>query len=434
MSDEFQKKVDKKPIANFVQSKKNRSILFLSLSVFVILVLNATLPVIEGNSHYTVEALEYTYGEYLQMKEQDERFTLTWGSKRDIKDYQEQYVIDNEMDPSEIKLVDIPPSFPVTVNTKFFFQYVFWYVSTAVSLGSSIILFYSLFNYLIIEARDKEQRYRDLVTEIEKMRDGMLDPVTFEPWMDYVFNYRRKIEQHKANVKYALDMLEQRTNYKVRYRLKPYFLEQDPVVRQTLLDDLGKLTKKERRYFDKRTQLLSLLDPVYIDNYINNGRVKHFKYIHPMFIYNGVNNLGKTIDSYSLIQSDAERMSHDAGRKVTLSLTTTVLFAVLFTVTAVASVGQSPLWIFINIASKVAPLMIQVPMAFKYSDDFMDNHVIKNLIERRSIGLLYLADMKKHIPIEDPVLVCERKLRDEQERNRRESMRAGNVKVVNNDA
>ena len=423
-----QQPVDKPKLKEYVTNKRNKSIFFLSVSIFIILMMNAVMPMIEGNSHFTVEAVEMSYQEYQTLHASDSRYSLTWASEKAIEEWREAYVEDMGLPKSDIPTVTLPPTFPVRVNTKFFYQYTFWYVSTITSLGSAVVLFYSLFNYLIIDSKDKYKKFLDLNIEVEKMRDKSLDPVTFEPWMDHVFNFRRKIEQHKANVKFALDVLERRTSYKVKYVFKKYYAEKDPA----LLPE--KLTKKELKYFDKKNKLLSLLDEEYINQYVVNGSVKNFRYIHPMFIYNGVNTVGKTIDSYSLIRSDSERLSKDAGKKITMSLTTTVVFAVLFTVTAVASIGQSPFWIFMNVVSKIAPLLIQIPMAYKYSDDFMDNHLIKNLLNRRSIGLLYLADLHNNVSLEDPLLRFERRKLEEQEIKRLEEMKEGKLKVVKSDA
>ncbi len=235
------------------------------------------------------------------------------------------------------------------------------------------------------------------------MSNDSLDPVTFEPWMDNVFNYRRKVKQHIGNIKYRIDKLEHKTKYKHKHRLKRYFLATTPEVMQAQLLKLGELSKKEKKYFNKREHLTTLLEDAYIKTYVANGRVKYFRYIHPMFVYNGVNILGRTVDSYSMINSDSKKIMNDAGAKIIFSLSITLIFSTLFTVTAISSVGQSPLWIFINIMAKLAPLLIQIPLAFDYNNSFMEKHLIKNLIERKSIGLQYMADMREKVSVE-PVL------------------------------
>jgi hypothetical protein len=233
------------------------------------------------------------------------------------------------------------------------------------------------------------------------MTEKHLDPVTFQPWLHDVFNYHRKIQQHKTNVKYDIDLLEQKTNYEDRKKVKPYFeslrRKEDA---KDILKSLGKLNRREKNYLKKKERLLQLLDESYIQEYVVDGRVKHFKYISPMFVYNGSDNEGLSVDSYSLISSNERRIVKDAGAKVLWALINTFLFAILITVTAVSSYQQDPFWIVINAMSKIAPLLLQVPLAIDYSNVFMDNQLVNNLISRRSIGLLYLADNKKEIPKE----------------------------------
>jgi hypothetical protein len=156
----------------------------------------------------------------------------------------------------------------------------------------------------------------------------------------------------------------------------------------------------EYSYAHKRERFLQLLEDNYIKEYVIDGKVKHFKYISPMFVYNGSDNQGVSIDSYSLISSNERRVTKDAGSKVLFTVVNTFLFAILITVTAVSSYQQDPFWIVINATSKIAPLLLQVPLAIDYSNVFMDNQLVNNLISRRSIGLLYLADVKKEIPKE----------------------------------
>jgi len=383
-----------------VTNKKSRSIIFLLLSLLVVLGINGVLPVIEGQAQYTVGAIDTTYGEYLTMKSENVNYRITWYSQQNINLYVAQYVIANPgTNPFQ---VEVPLDFQVQVYTKFFFEYPFWYVSTTISIGSAIILFYSLFNYLVVLQKDKYKRYVDLSNQVEDMTEKHLDPVTFEPWIHDVFNYHRKIQQHKINVKYNIDLLEQKTTYEIRKKLKPYFetLRNKPEDAHTVLKSIGRLSWKERGYIKKKERLLQLLDDSYIKEYVVDGHVKHFKYISPMFVYNGSDNTGLSVDSYSLISSNEKRIAKDAGTKIVWTLTNTLLFAVLITVTAVSSYQQEPFWIVVNALSKIAPLILQIPLAIDYSNTFMDTQLINNLISRRAIGLLYLADLKKDIPKE----------------------------------
>jgi hypothetical protein len=381
-----------------VTNKKSRSVIFLLLSLLIVLGINGVLPVIEGQAQYTVSAIDRTYGEYEIMKAENVNYRLTWFSQQNITLYITTYVINNPgTNPFE---VEIPDNFKVQVYTQFFFEYPFWYVSTTISIGSAIILFYSLFNYLIVLAKDKYKRYVDLSEQVEEMTEKHLDPVTFEPWIHDVFNYHRKIQQHKTNVKYSIDKLEQKTTYEIRKKLKPYFetLRNKPEDAALLLKTIGKLSWKERGYIKNKERLLQLLDDSYIKEYVVDGHVKHFKYISPMFVYNGSDNSGLSVDSYSLINSNEKRIAKDAGSRFLWALINTFLFAILFTVTAVSSYQQDPFWIVVNAISKIAPLVLQIPLAIDYSNVFMDTQLINNLISRRAIGLLYLADVKKEIP------------------------------------
>lgn len=386
-----------------VVTKRTRSMVFLIISVMFILGINSLLPLIEGRTHYTVEAVETTYSGFIVMHDEDQRINLTYGSKKDIRAYQEKYMEDNPDEYETYKLVPVPSTFPVEVYTKFFYEYPFWYISTATSLASAIVLFYSLFNYLLIVQKDKDEHYVKLLKDMNKATDGQLHPSTFEPWMDYIFNHSRKVSQHRANIRFLIDKLERKTHYTCKQKLKLYFSAKTKEEKDAALLEV-KLNKRDLKYKRKKERLLSLLDEEYIRNFVSHGRVKYFKYIHAAFVYSGVNVVGRTQDSYSLVLSDGEQVTKDASKKVTMSLTITVLFAVVFTVTAVGSVGQDPLTIALNIVSKLAPLMIQIPMSIDYTNKFMENHLIKNLLTRRSITLLYLEDMKKKIPLVDPTL------------------------------
>jgi len=391
-----------------ITNKRTRSVIFLALSGVLILGLNSMLPIIEGDAHYTAGTVETTYGEFQTARASDEHIRLTWASKQNILIYKAQYIRAHpELTEDEWMLVTVPDTFEVRMYTKFFYEHPFWYISTVTSLGSALILFYSIFNYLITIMREKYKKYVELDNKMTDAVDKCLDPVTFEPWMENNFNTRRKIQQHKANVKYKIDKLERHTPYKVKRKLKPYFDEvrQFSGVRREdaalitynpkdILKDLGPLKFRERYYLSKKEKLLSLLDDTYIKEYVVRGRVKYFRHIYPMFVYNGENGIGKTIDSYSLIKTDAKRISSDASNKIIISLVVTFLFAVLTTVTVVASIEQQPLWIIINAISKLAPLVIQVPLAIDYSNDFMNKQLIGNLISRHSILLLYLAETK----------------------------------------
>jgi hypothetical protein len=204
-----------------ITNKKSRSVIFLLISLLIVLGINGVLPVIEGQAQYTVGAIDTTYTEYLAMKDENSNYRITWYSQQAIALYKSTYVLENP--GTNFFEVQVPENFEVQVYTKFFFEYPFWYISTIISLGSAVILFYSLFNYLVTLSKERYKRYVDMSNQVEEMTEKHLDPVTFEPWIHDVFNKHRKIQQHKTNVKFAIDLLEQKTTYEVRKKLKPYF-------------------------------------------------------------------------------------------------------------------------------------------------------------------------------------------------------------------
>lgn len=246
---------------------------------------------------------------------------------------------------------------------------------------SAVLLFYALFNYLIVRAKERYERYVDLSKQIQVIVETLLNPDVFEPWMDHTFNKRRKIQQHTANVKVKLDRLERRTPYKI----KQFF-------RDTPGFKLKNLTFRQRRYYLKRERLKSMLNDDYINDYVINGRVKHFVYVHPMFIYNGINGSGYAVDSYSNLKSDAKRISKDALQKILLSLVLAITFAALLTFTISGATGQGVLWIIISIIVKITPLLLQVPLAIDYSNSFMEEQLMNNLIARRAISYQFLGE------------------------------------------
>jgi hypothetical protein len=386
-------------------NKRKRSGFFLVLSFVVILLLNGFLPIIEGSAHYTVEPVNMTYGEYLELKADDIRYRLTWTSELSILTYIERYIRTHPTIPEEEQLlVRAPDNFPVQVYTKFFFQHPFWYIATATSLSSAILLFYSAFNYLLERRKEKDVKFIDLQAKVDKLVDEDVDPNTFEPWMDEIFNKRRKILQHQSNVKADIERLEKKTDYRIKRRLKDYFERAETCRREPtennkemctkVFSDLGSLSKQELKYLNKKEKLIELLDPHYIEQYVVDGKVKYYKKIHHSFVYNGENLSGYTSDPYSLIKTDGERIGSDAGWKILLTLGVTVMFAVLFTVTAIASIGKEPFWIVVNVIAKLIPLLIQIPLAIDYTNSFIKSQVIGNLMNRRNIALLYLGREK----------------------------------------
>ena len=363
-----------KTLTNVVTNKHTRSLIFLILTIIVIFAINALLPTIEGKSHYTADPITVTYQEYQEMKDKDSNYNLTWSSEESVKEFIQTHTVDG------VLTTPVPNSMQVDVYTKFFFQHTFWYITTITKIISSILLFFSVFNYVLTIHKDKYKRYLDLYDEMTLLSNNSLDPSTFEPWMENNFNHDRKIKQHLDNVKYELSLLEQRTSYKIRMIAK-----KDPT------------DPRCRSYLHKKEDLQAMLDETYINEVVVHRRVRNFKYIHPSFVTCGVNKIGRTTDSYSLIQSDTSRLSRDMFVKALVSTALTVMFAVLLTVTIVTAADKPWYWVIIDILTTIAPLLIQIPMAYNYCNTYMEEHLITNLLNRRTIAFLYLADMKKGV-------------------------------------
>lgn len=384
-----------------ITNKRSRSVIFVIISFIFILAINSLLPVIEGEAHYTADAVKMSYQEYRTRAAEDKHIRLTWSSEQSVDRFVKDYINTNPDLTTEEKmpmtiLATHGAALEVHVYTKFFFQSTFWYISTLIAMVSSTVMFYSLFNYLLTIAKERRKTYVDLLEELATMRDNHLDPITFEPWMIDVFNYERKIKQHKANVKYEIDKLERKVDHRVRKNLQPFFTAYG-TENEFPLASMENLTKKELKYANKKLKLLSLLDDDYIKEYVVDGKVKYFKYIHPMFVYNGQNLIGRSVDTYSNIQSDSHRIGKDAAVRIMSIVMMTLIFTTALTVTVISATNQSPFWIVVNVITRIAPLLLQIPLAMNYSNNFMDTQLITNLINRRSIGYLYLAS-NKHTP------------------------------------
>ena len=366
--------VDKaiRKVTDVVVDKHKRSVLFLIITVVVIFLINGLLPTIEGKAHYTADPINVSYKEYVEMKSEDNNYNLTWKSEQELLEYKKEHKVDG------IYNVPIPDEFEVSVYTKFFFQHTFWYITTLTRTVSAILLYYSMFNFLLTKHKDNYKRYVDLNSEMVRLSNNDLDPSTFEPWMIDVFNHDRKVSQHIINTKYKLNQLEQRTSYKIRALAKV-----DPE------------HPKCMHYIHKREDLQAQLEPKYIEDVVVHKSVKYFKYIHPTFVTCGVNRLGRTTDSYSLIQSDSTRLGKDVLSKTIISTLLTVMFATLLTITVVTAADKPWYWVVIDVLTTIAPLLLQIPLAYDYCNQYMEEHLITNLLIRKTIALRYLADMQK---------------------------------------
>ena len=400
----------KKSLTNMVSivtSKRSRSFIFLIVTFVLILFVNGLLPTISGQAHYTADTIEVTYDQYKQMKQQNKLYDLTYSSKLSIVVYKELYIIKNpDLSPEELVLIEPPDDLKVSIYTKFFFESPWWYFDAGLALVSAIFLFYAVFNFLIVRAKDTRLEHVDGENALKQLNEKYLDPDTFEPWMERDFNRERKIKQHIRNMKYELKKLETKTPYIVRRRFKNYVsLEQAESPNNLLPVVYNKLTKQERRYIDKKDEILSKLEEAYIKESVVDTTVPHFKEIKPGFVYSGINYDGVGQDEYSTIRTDQQRIRSSMFSKVLVSLATTLSFASIITVVSVNVNSQAPLWVLITIVMRIVPLFLQIYFAIDYNNWFMENQLLPNLKFRQNIAYLYLAEMKRRGTLVEPVVI-----------------------------
>lgn len=394
-------------IVSVITNKRSRSLLFLILTAILIITANGLLPLISGQAHYTAEIKEVTYNEYQHLKENNQLYDLTYGAEAKIRLYKAAYKINYpDITPEEEALLEPPLDMKLNIYTKFFFQSPWWYIDTLISVVSAVFLFYALFNYFITRDKDTKEDHINGERTIKQLNESYLDPDTFEPWIEEKFNRERKIKQHIANIKYKIKRLETKTDFKIRRRFKDYFNNQVEVPMDNLLPvRYTKTSKKERKYLEKKEDLLLKLDEKYINEYVVDSNVKHFKSIRPGFVYSGVNIEGVTQDEYSTIKSDTQKIKGSLISKILLSLSVTVTFASLLTIVAINAAEQDPLWVVITIIMKIVPLTLQVYFAINYTNEFMYSHLLPNLKFRENIAMRYLAEMKREGKMDRPIVI-----------------------------
>lgn len=385
-------------VAHVLSSKRSRSLVFLVITVFLILLLNGLLPLIEGQAHYTVSVEEVTYGEYLEMKSEDSNYDLTYASKERINAYV-KWVIesDPDMSPEESIAVEPPDYFKVKIYTQFFFQSEWWWTDAVISMVSAVFLFYAWFYFMITRAKDTVLDFVNGENRLRRLNKQYLDPATFEPWMEHDFNKPRKRAQHIRNVKLSLKLLENKTDFQTRKRFKKYFEKNEPEEGSTLLPAVydGPLSKEDLKYISRKEELLTQLTPEYIEEYVLDTDVKHHKDIQPSFVYSGVNIIGVTADEYSNVRSDGQVVRSQLLARALMGVSVSISFASLLTMLAMDVVEQNVFWIVIHIIAKFLPLGIQIYFATDYTNWFMDKQLIPVLKLRENIGFRYLSDMKR---------------------------------------
>lgn len=394
-------------ITSVITNKRTRSLLFLITTFALILFANGLLPLISGQAHYTADPLEVTYSEYLDMKAGNKLVDLTYSAQASITAYKESFKLANpDLTPDELVMIEPPMNMKVTVYTKFFFQSAWWYFDTGLSLVSAVFLFYAMFNYLLVRSKDIRIEHVNGEHTIKQLNEKYLDPDTFEPWIDVVFNRKRKIKQHIRNTRYELKKLETETPYRIRRRFKNHFKDVIEVPEGNLLPVLYKpMSKKEREYLDRKEELLEKLEEHYIKEYVVDTDVANFKEIKAGFVYSGVNHEGVGQDEYSAIKTDQQRVRSTIVSKLLISLAITLSFASILTVLSVTVSQQEALWIVLTVLMKIVPLFLQVYFAIDYTNWFMENQLLPNLKFRENIAMLYLAEMKRQGKITEPISV-----------------------------
>lgn len=394
-------------IASVVTNKRTRSLWFLIATFAMILGINGLLPMLSGQAHYTADVVEVTYREYLEMKEANNLIDLTYGSKLKI-DLRIETWPDQSLTPEEIMEQESFMNIRVSIFTKFFFESPWWYIEMITALVSAVFLFYAFFNFLVVRAKDKQVEHVNAESTMKQLNTKYLDPDTFEPWVDDVFNRERKIKQHIRNVKYRIKVLEDKTDFKIRKKFKTYFdnygKEVDGAV-NLLPVPYVTITKAEKKYLDAKEELLIKLTDDYINNYAVYETVKYFKPIRPGFVYSGINIETPSADEYSDIKSDAGRIKESMRTKILITLSVTFAFASLLTILRVDVMSQPWQWIVITVLSKVTPLALQIYFAIDYSNWFMENQLLPNLKARYNIAMMYLAEMKRNGTINKAVVI-----------------------------
>jgi len=384
-------------IASVLLNKRSRSLIFLVATFIFILLANGMLPLISGRAHYTADPVELTYAEYLVAKAEDPLRDLTYGSKLDIILYKELYRLANpDMTPDEIVLLEPPLNLKVSMYTIFFFDSPWWYFDTGLSLVSALLLFYALFNYLVIRSKERNIDYLNGEGVIKQLNESYLDPDTFEPWVEVDFNQTRKRKQHIRNTKFKLKKLELKTPYEVRRKFKDYFQVKPKNNESSFYPVVyTPMTPAETKYINKKDELLAQLEENYIKEYIVENDVENCQEIKPGFVYSGINIEGVGQDEYSTIKTDRQRIRSSIVAKLFISLAVTLSFASVLTILSISISQQNPVWVVATILMKLLPLFLQVYFAIDYSNWFMDNQLLPNLKFRENIALLYLAEMKR---------------------------------------
>lgn len=401
-------------IGTVLTKKKSKSFLFLLLTIFSIIALNAGLPLIQGQAHYTVNEVEMTYGEYLALKEKDQFIDMTYGSKVNIILYKSMFAKENpDLTVDEIFEIEPPSTFKVKVFTAFFFVSAGWWIATAIGVMSGILVFYAVRGYFIADREEKDEEYLEAKAKVKENNQKYIDPNVFEPFMNNVFNRERKIKQHISNVKYDISVLNEKTPVSIKNEYKEFYSVKKntipvnpefPLLPALVEEPIPQFKKyswfnfkkrinenKKKKYFTKMREYEFLLDPKYIEEIIPDSKVKYFKHIQPGFVYSGINKKSRTVDEYSTIETDAEHTRKNAIKRIFNATLISIGFASMFTVAGFTTGEGEWYWYVLNVITKLAPLILQWLFAIQDVSIFFKEQVMPNLMFRQNIQGLFVS-------------------------------------------
>jgi hypothetical protein len=280
--------------------------------------------------------------------------------------------------------------------TKYFFESSWFYLETALNISLMFMFYITFVNFLISKKEEKDKIFNMLSDEINKLvyEDNAIPSSSFEPFLED-WNDKRKKKQYISNMKYKLNLLENKTSFKVRKEFWKKEELENGKTRLVFKKPERPLTKKEERYYSKRERIKSFLDENYIEENAVFEKVKYFKYIYPSFVHSGKNGVHKTNDEYSSMKTSSEVYRNDLFKKLGISLMVTSLFATVLSFTIFRLTDD---WIVIayNILLKFLPLTLQAILAVWYSNIYMNQQLIPNLKNRLNIINIYLSEKDQY--------------------------------------
>lgn len=370
-----------------------KSKILLIVAIVAILAINSLIPVLKASAHYTEAAEEITYGEY---KELDPRYELTFFSRALIKEYKETVIrLNPDLTAEEMFLIEPPENMKVSVYTKFFFENYMWYVENILNVVSAVVLFYSIFQYYLLKKKETTEEYLEIKRRVDLANESAVDPKELEEYLEKDFNMPRKLKQHISNVKNKLIALENKTSIEIKNKFKEHFefyekLENPIKGYNKLPSVIYNLGRKERRYKEKKEELLNKISKSYLEKYLKDIKVKGYNEITAGFVYTGDLKVNKVGDEYSNILSDAKRIRRDSYLKILYSIGIVLSFATIITLLAVDIENMSTIDLVIRAISKLTPLSLQIKLGIDYSDTFLNDQLIKNLVFREKIITMFL--------------------------------------------